>query len=176
MNVWFHTLNRPSSGSQMLKSPNIMHTESGYMQSFTLLSQGELRFEMDVDNHSALSPRLYVHNVISASSVCKIRSRPSSSPQDPKVEQQRGAFPASTRSRWRQDAHPDGGLRCITWNTRGLVGSVFSKQKNREFKLKYLQKPFDNNNILCLQEVHGRDEYLQAIQVVAPRFSFFFFW
>ena len=48
----------------------------------------------------------------------------------------------------------------------------FSKQKNREFKLKYLQKPFDNNNILCLQEVHGRDEYLQAIQVLAPRFRF----
>ena len=46
-----------------------------------------------------------------------------------------------------------GGLRCITWNTRGLIGSVFSKQKNREFKLRYLEKPFDNNSILCLQEV-----------------------
>ena len=64
-------------------------------------------------------------------------------------------------------------MRCITWNTRGLVGSVFSKQKNREFKLKYLKKLFDNHNILCLQEVHGRDDYLQAIQVLAPRFRFF---
>ena len=27
---------------------------------------------------------------------------------------------------------------------RGLVGSVFAKQKNREFKLKYLKKLFDN--------------------------------
>ena len=67
----------------------------------------------------------------------------------------------------------DGGLWCITWNTRGLVGSVFSKQKKREFKLKYLKKLFDNNNILCLQEVHGRDKYLQAIQVLSPRFWFF---
>ena len=63
-------------------------------------------------------------------------------------------------------------MRCVTWNTRGLVGSVFSKQKNREFKLKYLKRLFDANNILCLQEVHGKDEYLQAIQVLAPRFPF----
>ena len=154
------------------------------------------------------------------------QSRPSSSPDEPTVEQQRGAFPASTRSRWRHDAlQPpqvlqgiagwdtcghflDGGLRCSTWNmwklpcfcadfpdlrcflrfpaanntkvlfqfphvpvgdrmlfqaqphilqhttgwdgcgpflsesircmsrnTRGLVGSVFSRQRNREFKL-----------------------------------------
>ena len=85
-------------------------------------------------------------------------------------EQQRGAFPASPDSRWRRDAlqprqvqqgtagwetcgHlPDGGLRCITWNTRGLVGSVFSSQKNRELKLKYFRKLLDNNNIICLQE------------------------
>ena len=61
----------------------------------------------------------------------------------PSGEQQLRAFPASIRSRWRQDAlqaQPqilqsttewDGcgpflseGLKCITWNTRGLVGSV----------------------------------------------------
>ena len=69
-------------------------------------------------------------------------SRPSST-EGPNDEQQRGDLPASTRSRWRQDAlqppqilqgiagrdtcgpFPDGGLRCINWNTRGLVGSVF---------------------------------------------------
>ena len=71
------------------------------------------------------------------------QSRPSSSPEDPIDEQQLGALPASKRSRCWQDAlQPpqvlqgiagwdacghflDGGLRCITWNTRGLVGSVF---------------------------------------------------
>ena len=31
------------------------------------------------------------------------------------------------------------GLRCITWNTRGLVGSVFSRQRNREFKIQCLK-------------------------------------
>ena len=55
----------------------------------------------------------------------------------------------------------------------GLIGSVFSKQKNREVKLKYLKKSFINNNIVCLQEVHGKDENLQAIQVLAPRFRIF---
>ena len=119
------------------------------------------------------------------------QSRPSSSPEDPIVDQQRGSLPASTRCRWRQDAlqPPQAlqgiaggdacghflseGMRCVTWNTRGLVGSVFSKQKKREFKLKYLKSLFDANNILCHQEVHGKDEYLQAIQVMAPRFRLF---
>ena len=68
--------------------------------------------------------------------------------------QQRGAFPALGYSRRRQGAlhaQPqilqrttgcDGCgpflsecLRCTTWNTRGLVGSVFTRQRNRESKL-----------------------------------------
>ena len=119
------------------------------------------------------------------------RSDQSSSPEDPCNERQGGALSVSTRSRWRQDAlqppqvpqgiagrdacghFPDGGLRCITWNNRGFVGSVFSKQKNREFKLKFFRKLLNNNNIMCLQEVHGKDKFLQAIQVFAPRFSFY---
>ena len=48
----------------------------------------------------------------------------------------------------------------------------FHRRRNREPKLKYLRKLFDNSNILCLQEVHGKDEYLQALQVLAPRFRF----
>ena len=82
-------------------------------------------------------------------------SRSSLPPDVPSGEQQRGAFPASTHSRWRQGAlhtqlqivhRPTGwdgcgsflseGLRCITWNTRRLVGSVFSRQRHTEFKLK----------------------------------------
>ena len=48
---------------------------------------------------------------------------------------------------------------------------LFSPDKgNREFKLKYLKRLLDNNNIFCLQEVHGKDEFLQAIQVLVPRF------
>ena len=113
-------------------------------------------------------------------------------PDVPSGEQQRVAFPASERSRWRQGAlhaQPqilqrttgwDGCgpflsecLRCITWNTRFLVGSVFSRQRNRESKLNYLNKLLDHNNIICLQELHGKDELLQAIQVLAPRFLLF---
>ena len=93
-------------------------------------------------------------------------SRSSLPPEVPSGEQQRGAFPASERSRWRQDALQappqilqqtkgwngcgpflSEGMRCITWNTRGLVGSVFSRQRNREFKLKFLKRLFDANNI-----------------------------
>ena len=75
-------------------------------------------------------------------------SRPSLPSDVPSGDQQRGAFPASIRSRWRQgalQAQPqilqrttgwDGcgpflseGMRCITWNTRGLVGSVLTRQE-----------------------------------------------
>ena len=34
-------------------------------------------------------------------------------------------------------------------------------------------KLLDHNNIICLQELHGKDELLQAIQVLAPRFRLF---
>ena len=47
-----------------------------------------------------------------------------------------------------------------------------ARLRNRELKLKYLKRLFDANNMLRLQEVHGKDEYLQAIQVLAPRFLF----
>ena len=94
-------------------------------------------------------------------------------------------------SRWRQNAlHPPqvqhgaagrdtsgcfpvGGLRCTAWNTRGLFGSVFSSQRNRERKHNYFKKLLECNNILCLQEVHGKDEFLQTLQVLAPRFQLF---
>ena len=68
---------------------------------------------------------------------------------------------------------PDGSLRCIAWNARGLFGSVLSSQINRELKLKYLSRLLDNDDIICLQEAHGKDEFLQAIQVLAPRFRLF---
>ena len=86
-------------------------------------------------------------------------SRSSLSLEVPNDDQQRGGLPASTRSRWRQDA-----LQAppqILQRTTGWDG------------LKYLKRLIDANNILCLQEVHGKDEYLQAIQVLAPRFWFF---
>ena len=35
------------------------------------------------------------------------------------------------------------------------------------------KKLFDSNNIICLQEEHGKDEFLQTIQVLAPLFRFF---
>ena len=49
-----------------------------------------------------------------------------------------------------------------------LLGTLFSRQGNRESKLNYLRRLSDA--IFCLQEVHGRDEFHQAIQVLAPRF------
>ena len=35
------------------------------------------------------------------------------------------------------------------------------------------KKLLDNNNIICLQEVHGKDEFFQANQELVPRFRLF---
>ena len=78
-------------------------------------------------------------------------SRSSLSPEVPSDDQRRDALPASTRSRWKQNtlqAQPQvlqritgwdgcgnflaGGLRCIIWNTRGLIGSVFFQTEETE--------------------------------------------
>ena len=95
---------------------------------------------------------------------------------------------ASPQLRWRRDAlqppgvqrdqlsrntcvHiPDGGLRCVTWNTRGLIGSPASSQRSREQKHNYFSRLTKNNGIICTQEIHGKDEFLQAIQVLVPQF------
>ena len=54
---------------------------------------------------------------------------------------------------------PDGGLRCVTWNTRGLIGSPFSAQSSRERKHDYFIRLTKNNDIVCLQEIHGKDKF-----------------
>ena len=51
---------------------------------------------------------------------------------------------------------PDGGLRCVTWNTRGLFGSPASPQLSREKKHIYLTRHAKNNDVICLQEFHER--------------------
>ena len=49
-----------------------------------------------------------------------------------------------------------------------------SPDKRRwESKLAYLKKLFDRNNIIFLQEVHAKNDFSQAIQVLAPQFRLF---
>ena len=62
----------------------------------------------------------------------------------------------------------DGGLRCVTWNTRGLVGSPTSPQLSREKKHIYFERLAENNDVICLQENHGNVGFLQAIQGIGP--------
>ena len=64
---------------------------------------------------------------------------------------------------------PAGGLRCISWNTRGLLGPAASSQHTREQKHIYLTRVAKNNDI-CLQETHGKDEFLQAVHILFPPF------
>ena len=51
--------------------------------------------------------------------------------------------------------------------TPGVSLDLFSPNKRTENSNSNISKQH-----LCLQEVHGKDEYLQAIQVLAPRFRF----
>ena len=61
---------------------------------------------------------------------------------------------------------PDGGLRCVTWNTRAYWITCFST--DFEGKHIHFTRLIKNSDIICLQETHGKDEFLQAIQVSAP--------
>ena len=122
---------------------------------------------------------------VAGCSTCRISDQSSLSPshEDPNDGHPEDTLPALPHLRWRRDAlqplqaqqdtagrgacghFPDGGLRCVTWNTRGLVGSVLSSQRNRELKLNYFGNLIEKNNVICLQEVHGKNAFLQAIQV-----------
>ena len=55
---------------------------------------------------------------------------------------------------------PDGGLRCVSWNTRGLVGSISSSQVSTERKHQHLKRPIDKNDVITFEETHGKDEFL----------------
>ena len=59
----------------------------------------------------------------------------------------------------------------VLLGTPGGLLDLFSPDKGIENSNSNISKKLlDNNNIICLQEVHGKDEFLQAFQVVAPRF------
>ena len=49
----------------------------------------------------------------------------------------------------------------------------FYKTKEQRVQTQISQELLDKNSIICLQEVHGKDEFLQAIQVLAPRLRLF---
>ena len=44
---------------------------------------------------------------------------------------------------------------------------------SRELKQKYLKQLTDKNDIVCLHETHGKDEFLQTLQVLHTRFRMF---
>ena len=99
---------------------------------------------------------------------------PSSSHEDPGGEHPGDALPASPHLRWRRDAiqppqvqqdgacrntcghFPDGGLRCVTWNTGCLIGSVFSSQRNRELKLNYFGRLTRTTKLSVSRRYTGR--------------------
>ena len=62
----------------------------------------------------------------------------------------------------------------VLLGTPGASLDLFSPDKRTEnSNSPIFKKLLDKNNIICLQEVHGKDEFLQAIQVLAPRFRLF---
>ena len=75
---------------------------------------------------------------------------------------------------WNSFAHvPDGVFSCISWNTRGLLGPLASSQCSRELKHAYLTGFTRNNDVICFQETHGKDESFQAIQIFVAHFGLF---
>ena len=65
--------------------------------------------------------------------------------------------------------HIPDGLRCVTWNLRKLMDLLFPLERRHS----YFTRLAKNSNIICIQEIHGKREFLQAIQVLAPHFRLF---
>ena len=64
----------------------------------------------------------------------------------------------------------------VLLGTPGVSLDLFFPNRRTESSGSGVSKSsFDTNNILCHQELHGKDEYLQAIQVLALRFRFWYF-
>ena len=61
----------------------------------------------------------------------------------------------------------------VLLGTLGAWLDLFLQTEKQGIQAQIPQKVFINNNIVCLQEVHGKDEFLQASQVLAPRFRVF---
>ena len=73
------------------------------------------------------------------------------------------------------DVAPSSPKACdVLLGTPGASLDLFSLNKGTEnSNSPIFKKLLENNNIICLQEVQGKDEFLQAIQVLAPRFRLF---
>ena len=64
-------------------------------------------------------------------------------------------------------------VRCVSWNTRGLLLSAAFSQVSWEQKHKYFKRLTDQNDVICLQETHGKHEFLRALQVLHTPFRMF---
>ena len=51
------------------------------------------------------------------------------------------------------------------------MGSPTSSQLSREQKHISCTRLSENNDVICLQEVHGKDEFFQANQILVPQFG-----
>ena len=65
------------------------------------------------------------------------------------------------------------GLRCITWNTLGPCWICFLQTKEQRVQTQLSKKTLGPQQHHLSPGVHGKDEFLQAIQVLAPRFRLF---
>ena len=64
-------------------------------------------------------------------------------------------------------------MRCVSWHTRGHFGYTASSQRSKEQKHIYFTRPARNNDIICLQQTHGKYEFVQAVQVLHTQFRLF---
>ena len=109
----------------------------------------DLLHDVSEQSHHVLTSGAHVLEWPVAPTAGSDQSSPSSSHEDPTDEHPETPLSASSHSCWKRDAlqpsqvqhdaasrdacghFTDGVLRCITWNTRGLVGSVLFSQKTR---------------------------------------------
>ena len=89
--------------------------------------------------------------------------------EDANGEHLESTHPAPPHLRWRRDALQPPGVQ----RTRSSRNTCVTPQLSRKKKHNYFTRLTKNNDIICLQEIHWKKEFPQAIQVLAPKFRLY---
>ena len=64
------------------------------------------------------------------------------------------------------------GFGMVTWNVSGLIGSLFGVHSRQSAKMRGFHKLLDGCDLVFLQETHGSEKALLALQSMFPEWHF----
>ena len=143
-------------------------------QSQSILTQVQQTDDVDLTCHKTLPTRAVTCLQVGPMSLEWPVAQPAGSDQSSVSPHLEDALPALPHPRWRRDASQppliqratldrntcvhitDGGLRCVTWNTRGLIGSPVPSQRSWEQTHNYFRRFVEKTTSYAFKTYMGR--------------------